>query len=47
MRRNIIAALRETGGRVSGPTGAAAMLDVQPTTLYSRIKALKIDRTAI
>ena len=47
MRRNIIAALRETGGRVSGPTGAAAMLDVQPTTLYSRIKALKIDRAAI
>ncbi|MCI5109944.1 MAG: sigma 54-interacting transcriptional regulator [Marivita sp.] len=47
MRRNIIAALRETGGKVSGPSGAAALLDVQPTTLYSRIKALGIDRSAI
>jgi DNA-binding NtrC family response regulator len=47
MRRNIIAALRETGGRVSGASGAAALLDVQPTTLYSRIKALGIDRSAI
>ncbi|WP_420380741.1 sigma 54-interacting transcriptional regulator [Marivita sp.] len=47
MRRNIIAALRETGGRVSGPSGAASLLDVQPTTLYSRIKARKIDRNAI
>ena len=46
-RRNIIAALHETGGRVSGATGAAALLDIQPTTLYSRIKALKIDRDAI
>lgn len=47
MRRNILAALRETGGRVSGPSGAAALLDLQPTTLYSRIKALGIDRSAI
>ncbi len=47
MRRNIIAALRETGGKVSGPSGAAALLDVQPTTLYSRIKVLGIDRSAI
>jgi transcriptional regulator of acetoin/glycerol metabolism len=46
MRRNIIAALRETGGRVSGASGAAALLDIQPTTLYSRIKALGIDRAA-
>jgi DNA-binding NtrC family response regulator len=32
---------------VSGASGAAALLDIQPTTLYSRIKALKIDREAI
>ncbi|WP_439122805.1 sigma 54-interacting transcriptional regulator [Marivita sp.] len=47
MRRNIIAALHETGGRVSGASGAAALLDIQPTTLYSRIKTLKIDKDAI
>jgi len=42
VRDNIIAALREAGGRVSGPTGAAALLQMKPTTLYSRIKAFDI-----
>ncbi|SHE94993.1 PAS domain S-box-containing protein [Loktanella atrilutea] len=37
---NTIACLKETGGRVSGPDGAAAMLGLQPTTLYSRIRSL-------
>src|SRR5690349_3721798 len=37
---NIRAALRRTGGRVSGPGGAAALLGIRPTTLASRIKAL-------
>ncbi len=36
---NLIACLRETGGKVSGSDGAAALLGVRPTTLYSRIKA--------
>jgi hypothetical protein len=31
MRANLIAALRETGGRVSGPSGAAALLGIIPT----------------
>jgi PAS domain S-box-containing protein len=35
---NLIACLRETGGRVAGPNGAAALLGIRPTTLYSRIK---------
>jgi PAS domain S-box-containing protein len=39
-RRNLIAGLRECGGRVAGPDGAAARLGVKPTTLYSRIRAL-------
>ena len=37
-RANLIACLRETGGRVSGQNGAAALLGIRPTTLYSRIK---------
>ncbi|WP_179380743.1 sigma 54-interacting transcriptional regulator [Jannaschia marina] len=42
MRGNLIAALRETGGRVSGAGGTAALLGVKPTTLYSRIRTLGI-----
>ena len=37
-------ALSQTQGRVSGPNGAAAKLGVPPSTLESRIKALKIDK---
>ncbi|MCF7698323.1 sigma-54 interaction domain-containing protein [Loktanella sp. M215] len=37
---NTIACLKEAGGRVSGPRGAAALLGVRPTTLYSRIHKL-------
>src|SRR5262245_4373806 len=33
-------ALRHTGGRISGPHGAAAILGVPPSTLRSRIKKL-------
>jgi DNA-binding NtrC family response regulator len=43
--RDIIeAALAETRGRVSGPSGAAAKLGIPPSTLDSRIKALKIKK---
>ena len=44
MRNNIIAALRETEGRVSGDNGAAALLQIKPTTLYSRIKSFGIQQ---
>jgi PAS domain S-box-containing protein len=37
---NTIACLQEAKGRVSGSNGAAALLGVKPTTLYSRIKTL-------
>lgn len=37
---NTIACLQEAKGRVSGPNGAAALLGIKPTTLYSRINAL-------
>jgi len=39
---NIRRALLRTGGRVSGPNGAATLIGVRPTTLSSRIKALGI-----
>jgi transcriptional regulator with GAF, ATPase, and Fis domain len=39
-REAIEAALREAGGRVYGPGGAAERLGLRPTTLASRIKAL-------
>jgi transcriptional regulator with PAS, ATPase and Fis domain len=43
-RATIEAALSETHGRVSGPSGAAARLRIHPSTLESKIKALKINK---
>jgi DNA-binding NtrC family response regulator len=40
----IEAALAQTGGRVSGPTGAAARLGMPASTLDSKIKSLKINK---
>jgi transcriptional regulator with GAF, ATPase, and Fis domain len=42
----IEAALAESQGQVSGPAGAAAKLGIPPSTLDSRIKALKINKHA-
>jgi len=38
------AALKESGGRVFGPTGAAAKLGIARSTLESKIRSLKIDK---
>jgi transcriptional regulator with PAS, ATPase and Fis domain len=43
-KRTIEAALAEARGRVSGPSGAAAKLGIPPSTLDSKIKALKINK---
>src|ERR1700745_754254 len=40
----IEAALKESRGRVSGPTGAAAMLGIPRSTLESKIRSLKINK---
>ena len=40
----IEAALRESGGRVSGPSGAAANLGIPGSTLDSKIRSLRIDK---
>jgi PAS domain S-box-containing protein len=44
-REIIETVLAETRGRVSGPSGAAAKLRIPPSTLATRIKALKINRS--
>jgi len=43
-REMIESALRESGGRVSGPSGAAVKLGVHRSTLESKIASLKIDK---
>ena len=43
-REKILEALRLTGGKVSGPVGAAAKLGLRRTTLQSRMKKLGIER---
>jgi DNA-binding NtrC family response regulator len=40
----IEAALAETGGRVSGPSGAAVKLGIPASTLETKIKSLKINK---
>jgi transcriptional regulator with PAS, ATPase and Fis domain len=37
-------ALEATGGRISGPSGAAAQLGMPPSTLESKIRSLKINK---
>ncbi|SHK07548.1 sigma-54-dependent Fis family transcriptional regulator [Hymenobacter psychrotolerans] len=46
-RDHILAALHRTGGRVSGPNGAAMLLDINPKTLEARMKKLGIRRTVV
>lgn len=41
-RTAIIQALRQCNGKIRGPQGAAAMLDIKPTTLEARMKKLGI-----
>ncbi|MCR5887892.1 hypothetical protein LRS06_08895 [Hymenobacter sp. J193] len=43
-RDHILAALHQTGGRVSGPQGAALLLDINAKTLEARMKKLGIRR---
>ena len=43
-REHIIRVLRETGGRLSGPDGAARRLGLKRTTLQSKMQRLRITR---
>jgi PAS domain S-box-containing protein len=44
-RRHIVGVLRQTRWRIDGPNGAARVLEVNPSTLRSRIKKLGIQRS--
>ena len=44
-RRHIVSVLERTAWRVDGPTGAARLLHLNPSTLRSRMKKLGIQRT--
>jgi transcriptional regulator with GAF, ATPase, and Fis domain len=43
---NLQLALEQSGWRISGEDGAAKLLGINPSTLNSRLKALKIERPA-
>ncbi len=43
-RVNTVRALERCGWQIAGPEGAAQLLGLRPTTLSSRIRALKIER---
>jgi len=43
-REAIINALKQTNGKVSGPSGAAELLGMKPSTLASRISSMGINR---
>jgi PAS domain S-box-containing protein len=43
-KQMIEAALAQTGGRISGPSGAASQLGLPPSTLDSKIRSLKINK---
>ncbi|MFQ5604874.1 MAG: sigma 54-interacting transcriptional regulator [bacterium] len=45
-RQHILKTLQKTGGVIGGPDGAANLLDINRTTLLSRMKKLGIDKTA-
>jgi transcriptional regulator with GAF, ATPase, and Fis domain len=40
--QHILAALEKTGWRIKGPNGAAAILGVKPSTLYTAMRRLRI-----
>jgi transcriptional regulator with GAF, ATPase, and Fis domain len=46
-RANVLAALRRAGGRIYGDGGAAALLGVKPSTLQSRLRALRIQARTV
>lgn len=42
LRQHITTALKASNGRISGPSGAAALLDIHPNTLRNRMQKLNI-----
>lgn len=46
-REIVVAALRRAGSKIYGPDGAAALLKIRPTTLASKMKRLRVDRSQL
>jgi formate hydrogenlyase transcriptional activator len=46
-RDAIVRALRDAGGKVAGPTGAAAKLGMKRTTLQAKMRKLGIDAKSV
>jgi formate hydrogenlyase transcriptional activator len=46
-RNHILQVLKETGGVIEGPRGAAKILNLHPNTLRSRMKKLGIERSSV
>ena len=44
-RQHIVTVLRRTGWRIDGPQGAARLLNMNPSTLRSRMQKLGIRRS--
>jgi formate hydrogenlyase transcriptional activator len=44
-RQAILAALQQASGRIYGPHGAAALLGLKPTTLYGKMRKLRIAKS--
>jgi transcriptional regulator of acetoin/glycerol metabolism len=44
-RDNLKAALEASGGKITGPSGAAALLGINPNTLASRLRTLGLRKT--
>jgi transcriptional regulator with GAF, ATPase, and Fis domain len=44
-RDHILTTLKRSGWRIEGPTGAAHLLGLNPSTLRSRMKKLGIERS--
>ena len=45
--QNIVSCLKQTNGRVSGEDGAAQLMGIKPTTLYSRIRKFGISTKSL
>jgi transcriptional regulator with GAF, ATPase, and Fis domain len=45
-RANLLAVLETTRWKIKGPDGAAELLGLKPTTLFSRLKILGLQRAA-
>ena len=44
-RQNLLAVLQKSGWKIKGDNGAAELLGVKPTTLYTRIEKMGLKRS--